>query len=111
VLKYAAGMGSEFSGWGKKDFVRWLRKHYPAPSAPEHASWVFVLRFTHPADMLLLTGEGFVFEFTASGGYEDCIRELAAELADLAEEPFVKLEIRIYPGKRRGGRRGFPRGG
>jgi hypothetical protein len=38
---------------------------------------------------------------TASGGYEDCIGMLADELADLVDEPFVRLVIRMKRGRRR----------
>ena len=44
-----------------------------------------------PRDMVQLTGEGLIYEVTASGGYEDCIGMLADELADLVDEPFVRL--------------------
>ena len=78
------------------------REHYPEPpAARKGASWVFVLRFTHPRDMVQLTGEGLIYEVTASGGYEDCIGMLADELADLVDEPFVRLVIRMKRGRRR----------
>ena len=48
-----------------------------------------------------LTGEGLIYEVTASGGYEDCIGMLADELADLVDEPFVRLVIRMKRGRRR----------
>jgi hypothetical protein len=104
-------MGNDFAGWSKEDFVECLHEHHPEPlSARKGASWVFEMRFTHPTDMLLLTGEGFVYEFTTSGGYEECIEALADELADLADEPPAKLEIRVFPGRRRRriSRRGYP---
>ena len=45
-----------------------------------------------------LTGEeGNAFKFTATGDYEGCMDGLATELADWADEPYVKLEIHIYP--------------
>ena len=48
-----------------------------------------------------LTGEGLIYEVTASGGCEDCIGMLADELADLVDEPFVRLVIRMKRGRRR----------
>jgi hypothetical protein len=53
--------------------------------------------------MVQFTGEGLIYEVTASGGYEDCIGMLADELADL-DEPFVRLVIRM---KRGGGASGL----
>jgi hypothetical protein len=84
-------MNIPFSGWKKKDFARWLRTNYPRPdSAPKDTSWVAEFHFHHPLDV--------VFEFTTRGvDYEDCLRNLAAELAIYAEEPIVKLEIFIRP--------------
>ena len=54
-----------------------------------------------PRDMVQLTGEGLIYEVTASGGYEDCIGMLADELADLVDEPFVRLVIRMKRERRR----------
>jgi hypothetical protein len=39
-----------------------------------------------------------IYEVTASGGYEDCIGMLVDELANLADEPFVRLMIRTKRG-------------
>jgi hypothetical protein len=77
-------------------FERWLHKHYPRPRGlPRDTLWVFemrlYLRCVYPR------GEEGVFESTATGDYKYCLFDLAAELADWATEPFIKLEIRIRP--------------
>ena len=54
-----------------------------------------------PPGQVQLTGEGLIYQVTASGGYEDCIGMLADELADLVDEPFVRLVIRMTRGRRR----------
>ena len=43
------------------------RELYPEPpAARKGASWVFVLRFTHPRHMVQLTREGLIYKVTAT---------------------------------------------
>ena len=67
-----------------------------AAGTQRRTAWAFVMR-SHLTDITRKM-KGPVIEFTVSGTYEECIRELAAELAHFAGERFSKIEIHMSLG-------------
>ena len=93
---------TDFSGWGKKRFARWLNKNFPEPARAKKRKtfWTAEVRM-YRAD----GANSITTRMETEPGYDACLLSLTdllvfCNLNGGLSQPGRRLEIVLYPGKR-----------